>query len=231
MALDRTGNAVAVWERDEGTNLVGTEVVQAATRPAGGGWGAPVDVSAPTQAAWSYSADPQLALDQAGDAVAVWAGGPSGADPVVQAASHPAGSASWQAAVDLSAPSQTAERPQVALDQAGDAVAVWQHASDAITVVQAASRPAATGVWQTPVDVFPITAIVPDVIGWSRRLAGPPISAAGLVPRFTGATTATNSYVATETPAPGTRVARGSTVTLYQDSRPRTDRPRAPSAA
>jgi hypothetical protein len=109
----------------------------------------------------------------------------------------------------------------VALDSAGDAVAVWDDfdLSTSNYVARAAARPAASGVWQAPVDLSTpacvATALAPDVIGSSKRLAGPTITTAGLVPRFTGATTATVSYVATETPAPATRVARGSTVTLY----------------
>ena len=87
------------------------------------------------------------------------------------------------------------------------------------TAARAAAGAATSGLWQTPVNLSApgcvATARVPDVVGSSKRFAGPEVSAAGLFPRFTGATTATNSYVATQTPAPDTRVARGSTVTMY----------------
>lgn len=179
--------------------------VQAASRPATSGvWQAPVELD-------HDGSNPQVAFGPGGTPIAVW-------DDVngVQAAAHPAGSASWQAPVDLTAPGQTALEPQLAVDPAGDAVAVWDRVSDANTIVQAASRPATLGAWQAPVDLSaPTTTLVPDVIDWSKRLAGPEITAAGLVPRYTGATTATSSYVAAETPAPGTRVPVGSTVTSY----------------
>ena len=167
-------------------------------------------------------ASPQVALDAAGDAVAVWEDYDlATSNGVVRAATRPAASGAWQAPVTLSAADQNnAFTPQVALDSAGDALAVWQ--CDGLTfpaAARAAAGTAASGVWQAPVNLSApgcvATAHVPDVVGWSKRFAGPQITAAGLVPRFTGATTATISYVATETPAPDTRVARGSTVTLY----------------
>jgi hypothetical protein len=61
----------------------------------------------------------------------------------------------------------------------------------------------------------PARTVVPDVREESPRIAGSQVSSAGLIPKFTGATTARTSYVATETPAPGTIVARGSTVTMF----------------
>ena len=41
VAIDGQGNAVAVWQRNDGTSIV----VQAAERPAGGAWSAPIDIS------------------------------------------------------------------------------------------------------------------------------------------------------------------------------------------
>jgi hypothetical protein len=62
--------------------------------------------------------------------------------------------------------------------------------------------------------------VVPDVAGLSERVAGQRVSAAGLVPRFTGATTAPNAYVDSQTPAPSTSVASGSTVTMHLRAEP-----------
>ena len=79
MAIDPAGDAVAVWDRPNGSNFI----VQAAARPAGGSFGAPVDLSLAGQNAF----DPQVAIDPAGDAVAVWDRS-NGANTIVQAAGY-----------------------------------------------------------------------------------------------------------------------------------------------
>ncbi len=142
VAVDPAGDAVAVWARSNGTNTI----VQSAARPAGGAWGAPHDLSAAGQNAES----PQVAVDQAGDAVAVWARY-DGSNTIVEVASASPGGA-WQPAQALSAAGQSAESPQVAVDPAGDAVAVWARSNGTNTIVQSAARPAG-GAWGAPLDL------------------------------------------------------------------------------
>ena len=149
MAFDAQGDAFAVGSRShDGANWV----VQASVRPAdGGAWQAPVDLADQGQAGASV---PRVAVDARGDAVAVWA-----RSGIVQASVRSAQDGVWQTPVDLSAPGQNAgaSYPEVAVDPQGDAVAVWSR-SDGVGfggnyTVQAALRPAATGVWQAPVDL------------------------------------------------------------------------------
>ncbi|MCW2978480.1 MAG: hypothetical protein JWO14_207 [Solirubrobacterales bacterium] len=142
VAVDPGGDAVAVWKGSDSTNFI----VQASTSPAGGSWQAPVDLSAATRNAL----EPQVAVDPGGDAVAVWERY-DGADYIVQAATSAAGG-SWQTPVDLSAATQNALEPQVAVDPAGDAVAVWERYDGADYIVQASTSPPG-GSWQTPVDL------------------------------------------------------------------------------
>jgi hypothetical protein len=142
VAVDPGGDAVAVWKGSGSANFI----VEAASRPAGGSWQAPVAISA----AGTNSEVPQVAVDQGGDAVAVW-DLYDGINHIVQAATSPAGG-SWQAPVDLSATGQSALEPQVAVDPAGDAVAVWERYDGADYIVQASTSPAG-GSWQTPVDL------------------------------------------------------------------------------
>ncbi|MCA1677445.1 MAG: PKD domain-containing protein, partial [Actinobacteria bacterium] len=153
VAVNAAGAAIAVWQRDNGTNTI----IQAAVRPAGGSFSAPVDVSASTPTPSNSecviidcSQVPQVALDAAGDAVAVWRRS-NGTNYVVQAAVRPTGGA-FSAPVDLSAAGQDASVPQVALDAAGDAVAVWKRSNGSNYVVQAAVRPAG-GSFSAPVDL------------------------------------------------------------------------------
>lgn len=149
VAFDGRGNAVAVWPRASAGRLI----VEAAVCPAGGVWQAPVDLPG----AGHDASDPHVAVDPHGNAVAVWVGG-NGADLIVRGAVRPAGGL-WHGPVDLSTTGQNAFLPQVALDQHGNAVAVWRacfgtrRSSRVNTVVQAAVRPV-DGPWQPPVDLI-----------------------------------------------------------------------------
>jgi hypothetical protein len=137
VALDAGGDAVAVWERSNGSNVV----VESAERPAGGTWSAPVELSAPGEEA----TNPELAVDPRGDAVAVWQRTEGAHNVIVRGAERPAGG-SWSAPTNITAPGEEAFHPQVAIDSQGDAVAVWVRADEAI---ESAVRPAG-GSWSAP---------------------------------------------------------------------------------
>jgi hypothetical protein len=140
VAVDPEGEATAVWllERDGGNR----SVVQSATRPAGGSWSAPVNLSPGEQDASS----PQVALDPQGGATVVWEEESSGA---IQSATRPAGG-SWSAPVTLSA--TRSGGPQVAVDAQGNATAVWERYNPKDTLIQSASR-SAGGSWSAPVNL------------------------------------------------------------------------------
>jgi hypothetical protein len=59
VAFDAQGNALAVWDGEDGT-------VQSELKPAGGAWQAPVDIG--------HGGGPQVAFDGQGDALAAWVG-------------------------------------------------------------------------------------------------------------------------------------------------------------
>jgi hypothetical protein len=146
VAVDARGDAIAIWRRFNGTNWI----VQAAVRPAGGQWQAPIDLSADGQ----NSERPEIAVDSRDDAVAVWERY-NGANWILQGAVRPA-RGQWQAPVDLADERETAYEPQVAMDPRGDAVAVWRRSNGANfganRIVQGVLRPA-DGEWQAPVNL------------------------------------------------------------------------------
>jgi hypothetical protein len=136
LAADRRGTVTALWQRHDGSGWI----VTSATRPAGGAWTAPVDLSATGHDAW----DPQVAVDPAGNATAVWslADEPmSDSARTVQAARRTA-AGDWTAPVDLSR-GGTAWNPQVALDSSGNATTVWSHNDGSGFVVEARGLDAA----------------------------------------------------------------------------------------
>jgi hypothetical protein len=137
LALDRAGNAVAVWQSADG-------IIRAAARPAGGGWNLPQEISLPGNAA-----DAKVAIDPGGNAIAVWERF-DGSNYVVQAGRRVAGI--WAPPENLSATGQDAFLPDVALDPFGNAVAVWTRSNGSAAVVQAALRPVGGG-WAPPQDL------------------------------------------------------------------------------
>ena len=145
VALDRAGDALAVWEHFDGANFV----VQSAVRPAGAAtFGAPVDASLPQSTAHEDAVGPQVAVDPAGNEIVVWAlgGGSDGNHWAVQAAVRPPAATRFDAPQELSVADQNQD-PQVAVDQADDAIAVWQRFDGARAFVDAASLPVGASAW------------------------------------------------------------------------------------
>lgn len=178
VSLDPSGNAVAVW-----ANVgIGTDSIQAATLPFGGSWSAQVTLSG------TSAAGPQVAVDSAGNAVAVWTIN-IGPDFFIQAATLPFGG-SWSSAVNISTPGFSLFGAQVAVDPAGNAVAVWGKVIGADIIVQAATLPFG-GSWSAPVDISPVGAasfdqqVAVDASGnaiaiWDRTIVDTVIQAAML---------------------------------------------------
>src|SRR4029077_10501287 len=129
---------------ETGTN----SIIQAASRPAGGVWGAPVDLSAVERNA----DEPRVVLDDSGNAAAIWRRY-DGADFIAETASRPAGGA-WDAPVPLSAPGESAEELQLDGDADGGATALWRRRNGADFIIEGASRPAG-GSWGSAIGVSP----------------------------------------------------------------------------
>ena len=131
VALDKAGDALAVWARSNGTDVI----VQATFRRRNGAWLPAEDVSGA-----GFDVDrPDVALDAGGNGFAVWQSSGS----IIEAATRTV-AGSWSAPQPLSSPGY-AERPQVGVDSAGEAVAVWSFHSANVRVEAAVRR--AGGSW------------------------------------------------------------------------------------
>lgn len=184
VVVDPAGTATAVWG-----SFTGTYGIQTATRPFGGAWTAAVDLGAPGQDTFDT---PQLAADRRATVTAVWQRH-DGSGWIVTSATSAAGGG-WTTPVDLSATGHDAWDPQVAIDPAGNATAVWSLSDDSTSnstrTVQAVRRTAA-GSWTAPVDLSsggsswnPQVALDPSgnaTTAWSRNDgAGWTVQARGL---------------------------------------------------
>jgi hypothetical protein len=117
IAFDVAGNALAVWEQSDG---VGARA--AANRyTAGSGWGSAeiIDISTP-----GNSLGPQIAVDGAGNALAVWYETTASRNDI-WANRYTAGSGWGSPAVIETDDTGDAIAPEIAVDATGNALAVW----------------------------------------------------------------------------------------------------------
>jgi hypothetical protein len=163
LAVNSSGDAVAVWRWSSGTN----EITQAAFRQgANGSWQTPVDVSAAGGNAFNATA----AIDSAGDAVALWQRY-NGTRYVIQAAVRPNSTGVWQTPVTINEATSETSAPQLAMNAGGEAVAVWDQLIGGHQLVQAATLQAPGGSWQTPVNL--------SEAGWNSFVPEVAISSGG----------------------------------------------------
>jgi hypothetical protein len=136
VGVDRKGNAVVVWERTLMAFPGVTHTIQAASRPVRGTFGTEQSISGPGEDSY----EPQLAVDRHGNAIAVWTAYVS-TTYRIRAAFQPAGGVFGTGQL-LSAAAGDAGLPQLAIDKAGNAIAVWRHSDGVNDRIQAAVRPA-----------------------------------------------------------------------------------------
>ncbi|MEZ5285521.1 MAG: hypothetical protein R2712_12105 [Vicinamibacterales bacterium] len=146
LAVDQAGNALSTWIQVRGQS----RATQAARLDGTSGtWGFPAPLSASTTSeAPSESTD--VALNAAGNGMAVWVRREPGSDPAlirVQAARYLGASRTWQAAVNLTPTLAAALYPRVAVDADGDAIVVWVAQGAATLVVQSARYDASDNEW------------------------------------------------------------------------------------
>ena len=137
IAVNDSGVAVAIWQsRYDGFSRA---VIESSVHPVGGSWSAP----SPLSASGGFGAQPDVAVDAAGNAVAVWQQDADTSTPFIEAATRVGGV--WSAPVPISSTSHGAYVPKVAVDDAGNAVAIWNSDNS----VQWSSKPAG-GAWSAP---------------------------------------------------------------------------------
>jgi hypothetical protein len=183
VALDSHGDAIAVWDGWDGSNIR----IQEALRPGSGNFGSPAFLSPA-----GYNADtPQIAFDSSGNALAVWRFDGSPAS-TTQSDYRPAGG-EFGTPQTVSAPSsQPAQAPQVAFDAQGDGVVAWQQSDGSELRIYAGVRtPGATGSFagQSTLDPGGQEAFEPRIAG--NGLSGTIVS----WKTFNGATNTTQAAV------------------------------------
>ncbi|MFL5917468.1 MAG: PKD domain-containing protein [Gaiellaceae bacterium] len=138
VALNPVGDAIAAWSWRR--SATGPVVVQASFRPAGGGWGAVVDLGA----SGSVQSRVQVEINFAGSAAVVWRDGAA-----LKARGRARSTGAWSNAATV-ATNVAAGGAALAMNGVGDAVAAWPNGTTG--AIRAALRPAGAA-WQPPVRI------------------------------------------------------------------------------
>ena len=147
VVVDAAGNATAIWTITEGTN----GIIQASTKPFGGNWEPPINLSLSGEDVFQ----PQIVVDLAGNATAVWVRTNGNSDRIIQASTKPFGG-SWllpSLVVNLSLPGEDALDPQIGVDSKGNITVVWTSSSNGnMSIIQASEKPFG-GNWTLPFNI------------------------------------------------------------------------------
>lgn len=147
VAFNAAGGGLAVWAHPTSP----TNIWYSVFRPAVGAWGFPMELSP----AGVLGFGPDVALDAAGNGLAVWlrvAGGVY----FVTAARFSAVSSSWAAPTDIAVLGPGGLAPVIAMTAAGDAVVVWTAVTSKApfaSSIHAARFAAASGTWTAAAQV------------------------------------------------------------------------------
>jgi hypothetical protein len=152
-AVNASGAAIAVWDSETGpdcaqapASLTCIHTVEATWRDhSGGAWDSPVAIARP-----GIGDRPTVAMNDAGRAAIIWVHD-IGRDRVVQATYRVGPTAAFPNPNDLSAAVLEVRSHHVALDAAGNAVAVWAERHIDTFEVAAEVRSAASGTWGAPI--------------------------------------------------------------------------------
>jgi hypothetical protein len=175
LAMDDAGVAHAMWSASDPDNPR-QRLAHHATAAPGGAFGAPVVVSEPDLDADNGISPPQISVNPAGDALAVWNPLPIPTHPFpgfpdrVSVARRPAGG-QWSPPERITPGDRGAIRPFAALGPAGHALVVWYEGYEGISGRVAAPGGAFTPLVPTPLDPSATEAIPVALDGGGRAVA------------------------------------------------------------
>lgn len=144
LAVGPDGTTTVAWSRYDGT----TWWSQAATRPPGGSFGTPVDITAPGTVSKMFTG---LAAGPDGAATMVWRHD-NGSNNIIQSTTRPPGGSSFGPVIDLSEFGQNASRPQVVTGRDGTTTMSWNRSNGSKNIIQAVTR-TSDGGFGAPVDL------------------------------------------------------------------------------
>jgi hypothetical protein len=132
ISVDASGRAIAAW-RAQGA--FGYAIQARLSADGGATWSNTVTLAQQNRA----MRNPRVSINSSGDAVAVWMASKGRGNPAVQTSSTSDSGATWSSPVDLAVLSDATPQPQVAIDSAGRAIAVWENVVSGYYAIQTKS--------------------------------------------------------------------------------------------
>jgi hypothetical protein len=139
IAVNSSGNAVAIWDQNDGTK----NSTHANHYAAGSGWGDAADIGIGTVTGEGNSS--KIAMDNDGNAIAVWSQS-DGTVFNIYANTYDSGTG-WGTAKTLENDPYDAYAPEIAIDGMGRAIAVWQQSDG--KAIRAWAKQYYVGDWET----------------------------------------------------------------------------------
>ena len=146
VAVDASGNAVAMWAESDGTRYnIWSNRYTAST----GTWGTPVLIETDNA---GDALRPEVAVDGSGNAVVVWQQS-DGTRQNMWSNRYNASTGTWGTAMLIETGAGNGENPKVAVDGSGNAVAVWPQEEEGTqyTSIWSNHYIASTGTWATAI--------------------------------------------------------------------------------
>lgn len=157
LAVNISGNAVAVWQAYDGSNYS----IQYAAGSSSGSWS-----SSGTLSTYGINQQaPEVCMDSSGNAVAIWSTF-DGNNSIIESSSLPSGG-SWSTEVTISNAGENADSPELGMDSfgvVGNAVAIWHRYNGSNFIIQSATLTSG-GSWSAAVNITPSgqDSLVPEV--------------------------------------------------------------------
>lgn len=132
ITVDASGRAIAAWRA---RGAFGFAIQTRLSADGGATWSNTVTLAQQSRA----MRNPRVSINSSGDAVAVWVANKGWAGTAIQTSSTSDAGVTWSTPVDLAVVQDTSPQPQVAIDSAGRAIAVWGDNVGGYYVVQTKS--------------------------------------------------------------------------------------------
>lgn len=139
IAIDGAGNAFTLWDYNDGVNTR----IEAVRYTPGGGWD--IANTFTISPAGEDSFEPQIAINQTGNAIAVWANGTLG---LIQASHYNIGTNTWSPAITINA-TGVSTMPKIGIDDAGNGIATWYQNIGGQQYIQTSYYKKNTNTWNT----------------------------------------------------------------------------------
>jgi hypothetical protein len=132
ITLDASGRAIAAW-RAQGA--FGYAIQARLSADGGATWSNTVTLAQQSRA----MRNPRVSINSSGDAVALWVAKTSRVATAIQTSSTPDFGVTWSTPTNLVSLEDNFPQPQVAIDSAGRAIAVWENVASGYAAVQTKS--------------------------------------------------------------------------------------------